>query len=142
MRPTFGREYIEEEFLHIANQLSDPLTVYLIGGGALSLRDLKTATKDIDLVVADGDAYGQLWAVLIDLEYAEIQAPGHEYRNLGATGCVENDDGCRLDVFNRQVANKLVLSRGMRERSEEFIEDRTLTVRLTNKDLTGVVGPP
>jgi hypothetical protein len=60
MRPTFGREYIENEFQQIAAGLSDPLTVYLIGGGAMSLRDLKGATMDIDLVVADGDAYGQL----------------------------------------------------------------------------------
>ncbi len=64
MRPTFGREYIESEFQKIADGLSAPLTVYVIGGGSMLLRDLKEATKDIDLVVADGDAYGQLWAVL------------------------------------------------------------------------------
>ncbi len=74
MRPTFGREYIENEFQRIADGLSEPLTVYLIGGGAMSLRDLKGATKDIDLVVPDGDAYGQLWAVLMDLGYAEVQS--------------------------------------------------------------------
>ena len=67
MRPTFGREYIENEFQQIADGLSDPLTIYLIGGGTMSLRDLKGATKDIDLVITDGDAYGQLWAVLMDL---------------------------------------------------------------------------
>nr|WP_265338713.1 hypothetical protein [Halalkalirubrum salinum] len=38
----------------------------------MSLRDLKEATKDIDLLVPDGDAYGQLWVVLIDLGYAEV----------------------------------------------------------------------
>jgi len=74
MRPTFGREYIENEFQRIGDGISEPLTVYLIGGGAMSLRDLKGATKDIDLVVPDGDAYGQLWAVLMDLGYAEVQS--------------------------------------------------------------------
>ncbi len=69
------------------------LTVYLIGGGAMSLRDLKGATKDIDLVVPDGDAYGQLWAVLMDLGYAEVQSLDPDYWALGATSCVENDDG-------------------------------------------------
>jgi len=53
MRPTFGREYIENEFQRGADGLSAPLTVYLIGGGAMALRDLKGATKDIDLVVSD-----------------------------------------------------------------------------------------
>jgi len=136
MRPTFGREYIEDEFRRIADGLGDPLTVYLIGGGAMSLRDLKGATKDIDLVVTDGDAYGQLWAVLMDLEYSEVQSLDPDYRALGATSCVENDDGCRLDIFNQQVANKLVLTNGMRERSEPFLATGALAVRLvSNEDI-------
>nr|WP_267164296.1 hypothetical protein [Halovenus salina] len=43
-----------EEFQRIAEALTDPLTVYLIGGGAMSLRDLKGATKDIDLLRTAG----------------------------------------------------------------------------------------
>jgi hypothetical protein len=136
MRPTFGREYIEDEFRHIADELVDPLTVYLIGGGAMSLRDLKGATKDIDLVVTDGEAYSRLWAVLMDLGYAEVQSLGPDYRALGATSCVENDDGCRLDIFNQQVADKLVLTEGMRERSEPAFPTDSLTVRLvSNEDI-------
>jgi len=38
----------------------------------MSLRDLKEVTKYIDLVVANGDAYGHLWPVLMDLGYAEV----------------------------------------------------------------------
>ena len=136
MRPTFGREYIENEFQQIEDGLSERLTVYLIGGGAMALRDLKGATKDIDLVVPDGDAYGQLWAVLMDLGYVEIQSLDPDYRTLGATSCVENGDGCRLDIFNQQVANKLVLTDGMQERSEPFLDTDRLTVRLvSNEDI-------
>ncbi|MCU4801756.1 hypothetical protein OB920_15355 [Halobacteria archaeon HArc-gm2] len=136
MRPTFGREYIKNEFQRIADELSEPLTVYLIGGGAMSLRDLKGATKDIDLVVADGDAYGQLWAVLMGLGYAEVQSLDADYRALGATSCVENDDRCRLDIFNQQVANKLVLTDGMGTRSETFLDTDRLTVKLvSNEDI-------
>ncbi|RBI60046.1 hypothetical protein DMJ13_20430 [halophilic archaeon] len=134
MRPTFGREYIEDEFQQIADGLTDPLTVYLIGGGAMSLRNLKGATKDIDLVVTDGDAYGQLWAVLLDLGYSEVQSLAPDYHALGATSCVENDDGCRLDIFNQQVANKLVLTDGMRERSEPFLAMDSLTVQLVSSE--------
>jgi hypothetical protein len=102
----------------------------------MSLRDLKGATKDIDLVVPDGDAYGQLWAVLMDLGYAEVQSLNPDYRALGATSCVENDDGCRLDIFNQQVANKLVLTDGMQERSEPFLNLNRLAVRLvSNEDI-------
>jgi hypothetical protein len=100
----------------------------------MSLRDLKGATKDIDLVVADGDAYGQMWAVLMDIGYAEVQSLDADYRALGATSCVENDDGCRLDIFNQQVANKLVLTDGMQERSDSFLDTDPLTVRLVSKE--------
>jgi hypothetical protein len=136
MRPTFGREYIESEFEQIAEELTDPLTVYLIGGGAMALRDLKGATKDIDLVVADGDAYGRLWAVLMDLGYEDVQSLDPDYRKLGATSCVENGDGCRFDLFNRQVADKLLLTDGMRARSEDFFATDQLTLRLvSNEDI-------
>ncbi|WP_121745040.1 DUF6036 family nucleotidyltransferase [Natronorubrum halophilum] len=134
MRPTFGREYIEDEFRRIADGLSDSVTVFLIGGGAMSLRDLKAATKDIDLVVSDGDASGRLWAALMDLGYSEVQPLGPDYRALGATSCVENDDGCRLDIFNRQVANKLVLTEGMIDRSERFLATGPLAVRLVSAE--------
>jgi len=45
MRPTFGRKYIENELKRIEDGLSEPLTVYLIGGGAMALRDLKGRRK-------------------------------------------------------------------------------------------------
>lgn len=136
MRPTFGREYIEESFQRIADTVSESLTVYLIGGGAMSLRDLKDATKDIDLVVIDSDAYGRLWTVLMDRNYSPVQSLGPDYRALGATACVENEDGCRFDIFNQQVANKLVLTRGMTDRSEPFLQTGSLTVQLvSNEDI-------
>jgi hypothetical protein len=94
------------------------------------------APKDIDLVVPDGNAYGQLWAVLMDLGYAEVQSLDPDYRALGAMSCVENADGSRLDIFNQQVANKLVLTDGMQERSEPFLNTDRLTVRLvSNEDI-------
>jgi hypothetical protein len=102
----------------------------------MSLRDLKGATKDIDLVVPDGDAYGQLWAILMDLGHTEVQSLDADYRALGARSCVENADGCRLDIFNQQVANTLVLTDGMEERSEPFLDTDRLTVRLvSNEDI-------
>ena len=136
MRPTFGQEYIEAEFRRIANGLSIPISVYLVGGGAMSLRDLKAATKDIDLVVANGENYGQLWHALMDLGYAEVKSLAAEYQTLGATSCVENLDGCRVDIFNLQVANKLMLTDGMCDRSEPFLRTDGLNVSLVaNEDI-------
>lgn len=103
---------------------------------SLALRDLKGATKDLDLVVASGDAYGHLWSVLESIRYSVVQSLEPDYQALGATSCVENNDGCRLDIFNKQVANKLILTNGMCERSEPFIATDSLFVHLvSNEDI-------
>lgn len=70
----------------------------------------------------------------MDLGYTEVQALGPDYQALGATSCVENDDGCRLDIFNQQVANKLILTDEMDERSEPFLRTGSLTVRLVSTE--------
>ncbi|QSG08833.1 hypothetical protein [Halapricum desulfuricans] len=48
-RSRFGRHYIETELQTIAEQLETSVKAYLVGGGAMSLRDLKETTKDVKL---------------------------------------------------------------------------------------------
>ena len=59
MKERFDSEYIRSELKRISDHLETPLTVYLIGGGSMAFRNLKETTKDIDLVVTDGDALQQ-----------------------------------------------------------------------------------
>lgn len=129
-RPRFDADYVEAEFERIAERLDGTLSVYLLGGGAMSLRDLKESTKDVDLVVTSADAHGQLWGVLSEVGYREVTDLGTAYRQLGARSYVENEDGCRIDVFQRRVADKLVLSESMKDRSEVFFEEQGMQVNL------------
>jgi hypothetical protein len=62
----------------------------------MAFHNLKTTTKDIDLIVASGDDIGQLQAVLLELGYDIIREPDEEYEALGAQRILENDDGCRI----------------------------------------------
>jgi predicted nucleotidyltransferase len=100
----------------------------------MAFRDLKAATKDIDVVVADGEAFRTLQSALTDLDYAEVKDPNTVYDNLGASAILENEDGCRFDIFNQQVVDKLVFSEGMKERSEEFLSDDRLVVRMASRE--------
>ena len=68
----------------------------------------------------------------MDLGYVEVQSLDPDFRALGVTSYIENDDRCRFDIFNQQVANKLVLTDGMQERSEPFLNTDRLTVRLVS----------
>lgn len=128
-RPQFDREYIEAEFERIAEELESRVTVYLIGGGAMSFRDLKDATKDIDLVVTEVEEFERLVATLSQMGYEEIVEPGEAYQRLGAKLVVQNDDGCQIDLFNKQIANKLLFSSEMASRSDELLDEGHLSVR-------------
>lgn len=134
MRARFDSSYIRSELEHIGEQLDDPLTVFLIGGGSMAFRGLKDTTKDIDLIVASGDDLGQLQAVLLELGYEIVREPDEEYEELGAQRILENDDGCRIDVFNQQVIDKLVLSEGIRIRSERYLDPGNLVVELVSPE--------
>jgi len=134
MRRRFDSEYIETELQDIGRQLETDLTVYLIGGGAMSFRDLKETTKDIDLIVTGGDDLRILQAVLLERGYDIVRDPNEEYDELGAQRILENNDGCRIDLFNQQVVDKLVLSEGMRRRSEFSFDMGKLSVALISTE--------
>ena len=130
-RPQFDAAYIEAELRELGAALHAEVTTFLIGGGAMAFRGLKDTTKDIDLVITTDAEFDRLHAALNDKGYEEVSDLDETYRQLGARLCVENDDSCRIDVFNRQVANKLIFSDGMRQRSEEYLTSSSLSVRLT-----------
>jgi hypothetical protein len=130
-RERFGREYIETELKRLSEETETEVKAYLIGGGALSIRKLKDTTKDIDLVVTNDESYQKVLGMLNGIGYNEITDLGEEYKRLGARHCVQNEDDCQIDLFNRQIANKLFFSDGMKERSELFLSEGKLQVFLT-----------
>ena len=134
MRQRFDSKYIESELGRVGGHLETDLTVYLIGGGAMAFQDLKETTKDIDLIVADGDNLRVLQAVLLENGYDIVKQPGEEYDDLGAQRILENNDGCRIDIFNKQVIDKLVLSEGMRRRSESYLDVGGLSVAVVSPE--------
>ena len=131
-RPRFGREYIRQEFEKIAAELQTEVDAFLVGGGAMSFRNIKDTTKDIDLVVTNAEAYERLLGTLCGMGYDEITELGDEYERLGARHCVRNDDGCQIDLFNEQIADKLLFSEGMQERSEQLLTRSHLCIRLAS----------
>ena len=62
--PTFERAYIEQQLKNINDNLIAPISLYIIGGGAMSFYDLKTATKDIDVIVTNEKAAKSLITAL------------------------------------------------------------------------------
>lgn len=134
MRRRFDSDYLRREFDRLGSALSTSTDTYLIGGGSMAFRDLKEATKDIDLVVTNRVSLNRLSDALETIGYRVVHDPGDEYASLGAQSVLENDDGCRFDIFVRQVGGELEFSDGMQRRSEAFVTAGQLTVHLVSPE--------
>jgi len=126
--PTFGSTGIRNQFNELASLIDRELTVYLIGGGALTLMELKNATKDIDLIVRDQSELKWLWDVLISAGYEPEDELSEAYEKLDAAFILEKDRR-RFDVFHEQVAGVIYLSDGMVSRSHHLFDEGELSVR-------------
>ncbi len=136
MREMNSRESIKVEFISIDEEIDNEMTVYLMGGGAMTFRGLKNATYDLDLLVTTRDDFEILRDLLLELDYEVVENPIEEYKALGAAVLLDKDDACRFDIFDRKVIRKLRLSDGMRERAEEVFTGSKLRVyALSNEDI-------
>ncbi|NJE26447.1 hypothetical protein E3E22_07425 [Thermococcus sp. MV5] len=101
----------------------EPVRVYLIGGGNLALRGLKSATKDIDIVVTNR-GQSSLLEALLETPVPKLPVYLRQYRSqwdydLGMSARYMHPlHGFNLDVFVRRVLNKLYLSESMVSRAE------------------------
>jgi hypothetical protein len=125
---TFGSGAIRSQFSELAGLLENELTVYLIGGGALTLNDLKNATKDIDLIVRERGELLRLWQVLTAAGYEPEEELAEVYDELGAAFILQKDVR-RFDVFHEQVAGVIRLTQSMVDRSRHLFDEGDLTVR-------------
>lgn len=131
--PTFGSSEIRRQFSELAGLIDDELTVYLIGGGALTLEDLKNATKDVDLIVRREFELEQLRNVLRSAGYEPPEDLGEEYDELEAAFILQKDRR-RFDVFHEQVAGVIYLSDSMVSRSRHLFDEDGLSVRMVSLD--------
>lgn len=120
-----GRNEILGLLTAIDNRLShlgQRTTAYMIGGGNMTLRGLKGATKDIDLIIPTKKDREEFLEALssppipkLPIAFRVIEA------SFGNTPVwvLEFPDGGRLDVFGERIG-PLRFSRGMRKRAESL----------------------
>jgi hypothetical protein len=106
---------IQKLFVELDGYISKRTTVYLIGGGALMKRDLKTRTKDIDIVMDSKPEFDRMQDVFRKAGFKPI-LPTEEYERFTLSQIWVRDD-FRVDVFCKMVCGCFSLSDGMKERS-------------------------
>ncbi len=119
----FDRAYIELELTQIGKHLAAPLRLYLIGGCALSLRNLKEATFDVDVIVENPEDYTRFVAALKASGFNRTFLVSTEHAQLNARDQLENLEGLHFDIFIEQVARILSISPAMKARAEPYREN-------------------
>lgn len=137
MDKLYGKEQLLEDLVKIGNQLPKKVKVYLIGGCALSLRDIKLATKDVDAIFKSKNDLELFEEQLIALGYQRELKVGAAYEQLGAYSIMRHPDKAGFDLFHNQVCNMLMLSEDMVNRSVKYGDfDKMELFLISNEDIT------
>jgi len=118
----FDSNYIETELKRINKHLNKEIKIYIFGGGAMSFYDLKTATKDIDVLLPSEAEASELIKKLLKSGYRKIETKDPIYTQMKSREIIENTDGFRWDVFVKKICGGLIFSEDMQKRSKPFKE--------------------
>ena len=135
-RRSFDKNYLMQEFGKLSSKTKQPLTLFLIGGGAMAFYGLKDATKDIDIILTNIEELKNLKTTLETIGYKEpkpILLTG-AYNHMQTNAILENQDGFRWDLFISKVCNALTLSATMKQRANQLYKSDRLTVLITSKE--------
>ena len=126
----FGEADLTKALEDGGKHVSRKVTAYLIGGCAMTFMGRKVATKDIDIVLGSSDDAKEFTIALGQIGFASVRHLTSPYARMGAFDIVEDKEGMRFDIFDRQVCNALVLSNGMKSRARLYRTFGNLEVRL------------
>jgi hypothetical protein len=134
-RPSFNRYYLQQEFDKL-DVKTRPVTLYLIGGGAMAFYGLKDATKDIDIILTSVEQLEELLSALSALGYKK-PAPDlitNSYCKMQTSAIMENKECFQWDLFINRVCNALMLSEEIKQRAKQLYKGSNLTILITSKE--------
>lgn len=127
-------EQIEELFKELNSLVYTKIEIYTIGGVALLKRDMREATKDIDIIVSTKKEFLELQNTLIKMGFSG-QLPGKEYSHMNLSQIFHRGD-FRIDLFEREVCSRFSLSEDMKKRADKVIElDHIIIYLCSNEDI-------
>ena len=122
----------EKLFQEISELAKIELDIYVIGGAVLLYRDLKPATKDIDVVVNSKKEYVELCRILKEIEFKPIaKREGYENMNIS---CVLKRGDLQIVSFFEKVCSKFSFSKEMAEKSEKILSLGKVNVYLSSNE--------
>lgn len=133
----YGKEKLLGDLRTVGKKIPREVTVYLIGGCAMCLRDLKLDTKDVDAVFTSKEDLKLFEKELLSLGYERTIGVDTIYKRLGAYSILRHQENAGFDLFHIQVCEMLVLSEDMKKRVTTYATLDNLSVNLlSNEDIT------
>ena len=133
----YGKEKLLSDLQAVGRKITKEITVYLIGGCAMCLRDLKLNTKDVDAIFVSKDELDLFKNELIVLGYEITVGVDAVYEKLGAYTILRHSENAGFDLFHIKVCDMLLLSEDMKKRATNYGTLDKLTVKLlSNEDIT------
>lgn len=106
--------------------------LFLFGGAALMYQELKTTTKDIDLVVKTNNEFKNITKKLLDLNFISTK-PTFEYKRFNLSEIFVRKD-FRIDLFEKTICDKVILTKSMMENSKQIFSGNKLKVNLISNE--------
>lgn len=130
----YNKEQLESLLSDAGSKIEKQITIYMIGGCALSFKGLKQLTKDIDIIVRSQNDFDVFDKAMNDIGFQSMTEKENEFY-LTALAVYTKEDS-RIDVFLKQVGKMLFLSEGMIKRAKKYKEYGKLIVYLvSNEDI-------
>jgi uncharacterized nucleotidyltransferase DUF6036 len=131
----YTADQIDDELKALGELVEIPIDVYMIGGGAMSIREIKDSTKDVDLVIPDEDQYNEFVRVLKESRYEQVRDIAGPYTELDIK-IFWRDDLSQFDLFQRRVCKKYLVHEYLLERAQLHAGLGRITVYLcSNEDI-------
>lgn len=134
LREKYSKQKLLDCFQKLGGKLEREANIYLIGGANLILRYLKDSTKDFDVIVERKEDFNCIVRTLKELGFSETRKLEKTYKNLEPATILRKDGCSNWDIFVKKVCNALVLTSGMKKRSELFKSFYNLRLNLVSLD--------
>jgi len=132
----FELEGIKKFLEEINEKLEDKLSIYLIGGGAMCLKNLKDATFDIDIIVLTKEDFKLLNKALLQGGYKVVDQELFKEAVYKNAIIVFQRGPSKIDVFIKNIVGMLDFSESMVKRAELNEKKNNLSVYLaSNTDI-------
>ena len=118
----------------VGPMLKRKVNAHLIGGCAMTFLGAKLSTKDIDVVLTSTEDVKDLSSAMQSAGFFPVRRPSREYVALGTWIVLENSEGMRFDLFDRQVCRALEIGKGMKSRARFYRSFGNLDVYLMSPE--------